>query len=186
MTDTYEQRAEMIRQMLHTYGGEINADRIKGYLTVLQPVPTTALGPAIRAAMGNATGGYPPSPGKILDERRWHSEHDPLPAAALGPAIGPGQARAELPAQVDGESYQATMVRLCRRAREIRAEGKLVPGGMIGRSLSWVCAAVELGKEWPLGYGERETYSAAMRAHEAAGNDASWWWSECERPTVTR
>ena len=42
MTDTYEQRAEMIRQMLQTYGAEINPDRIKGYLTVLYSIPAPA------------------------------------------------------------------------------------------------------------------------------------------------
>jgi len=191
MTDTYEQRAEMIRQMLQTYGAEINPDRIKGYLTVLYSIPAPALATAIRSAMENADD-YPPGPGQILDSYRWQAQ----PAFALAPPLdssrqlGAGEARHQIASVIDDLRLEPSLQQLVRRAKEIRVEGKFVPTAWYpGHLLSCIKAAQELGTTWKIGTvwpQTREVLSAAMRAHEAAGGDARWWWEECRRPTVTR
>ena len=74
---------------------------------------------------------------------------------------------------------------LTTRAREIREEGKLVPR-LGNRSLSWICAVIELGGKWELDEEQAVKLDKVMQEHEGQGGDAAWWWAERETPTITR
>jgi len=180
----------MIRQMFRTYGLEVDEDRIKGYLTVLQPVPMSSISEAIRSAMGNAKS-FPPGPGDILSSWRWSAsqtrEVDPR-GTSNEFRVGPGESKAKI-AEVSDQwvPISSSMKRVRDRSKELRREGKYVPKPWTpGNLLGHIKASIELNVEWPLHRDVRKRLSQDMRVFEEEGGDGAWWWEECERPTVTR
>jgi len=181
----------MLRQMFAGYGAEITEDRLGFYLEMLKRVPLHALPAAIKSAAGSS-GNFAPGPGSILGAHQFHAQHHiPEPTERqIGMQLGAGEARHQIASVIDDSRVEPSLAELVRRAREIRAEGKFVPTAWYpGHLLSCIKAAQELGTTWKIGVvwpQARQVLSAAMRAHEAAGGEARWWWQECERPTVTR
>jgi len=187
MRSNHQERIEILRQMLATYGQEASTDRLKGYLTVTAKIPIGSLAEAVRSAMGNSQG-FPPGPGEILSAWRWKAGHSPTPAPRdTGPRIGPGEVAPQIAAQVGAVRMSNQTEWVWARAKEIRAEGKLVPKTFRGGNLlAHIYASLELGANWSLSQEARDRLCRDMRQHEAEGGDVAWWEAECKNPTVTR
>ena len=184
-----EARMEMIRQMFSTYDKELTPDALSGYLSVTRSVPLKAFGICIRSAMANSRGGFPPGPGDIMAAWHWEREHGE--AARELPQenrdrIGAGRVPDQIEASLKTIRTTAEMARVLHRARQIRAEARLVPKGWHeAYRPSLICAALELGFAWPLDGTSRARICDVMKKHEAEGGEADWWWSELKEPTLT-
>lgn len=187
-------RVQMIVQMLETYGiDDPTEGRLRGYLAVLEGIPTERLGPAIERAMQTAT--WCPVPGEVYRAHRELGESGgqagpELPRDA-GPRLGRGT-RAALPAQAAAGGFERRVrhpqaSELFARAAEVRSTPRVPASPLRNRTLSYIAAAVELGVEWPLREEHARILDTWMHEHERDDPDAScaWWWEERERPTVT-
>jgi len=191
MTESnYEQRIEMLRQMLVGYGQEVSSDRLRFYMSVTNVIPLGSIAEAIRSACAGHSGSFPPGPGQIVLAWRSKAEHSspisekPRESAAR---IGPGDVSRQIEGQLGNVWLSNNMDKVRVRAKEIRAEGRYVPKDWTGGNLlAHIKASIELGVDWQLQKETRDRLSSDMGKHEAAGGEAVWWWQECKAPTVTR
>jgi hypothetical protein len=177
---------EILAQMFTTYAQEAGEERLRGYLSIIEPVPLAALSEAVRSAMA-MSGQWPPGPGEIVaawkaSRATRHAEERPYAAPQARAQLrsiagGYGQVVAAIESRIEPSGHK-----VLERARVLRTEKpEMFPAHPLRRHiLSTIAAAVELGMSWPLS----RDFEKSLDQEMLDAKDRTWWDSD-ERHKLT-
>jgi hypothetical protein len=178
-------RVVTLLRMFTTYDQTPSEERVQGYLAVIAQVPTAALAEAIKTAMADSDGKWPPGPGEIVaawkSNRAARPEERPYrPQARSGAAqLSAGAALAQLEAHVE-PTHEREILTLAAERRRTQP-GRFPASPTQARTPSFVAAAMELGVHWPMQPDHQAQVGAWMTAATAQGRACGWWDSERRR-----